>query len=410
MKKLMKPILAGILTAAVCAAFGVLSAGAQEIAPGPAPAELLGEAYNPFYGMEFPDPYTVVCAAYEQMEHTYSLRMDVKDTAEAIVPLVLGMLGSDDPYSVSQGTDVLQMENQVGMEVVNTETGAAASCVINDFDQDGQYSVVLYQAMADSGALDTFLTANFNRDALGAAAGYFDFAAAGEASFTFYPDSASGVFRYVLTMPDAEKLKAELTKAFADDYMKDGDRLILRYGGMESRILFQSASDGIIQIEQQMEKADVSFGSYTPPVTLCNFGFQYWEENGNCDYHDNVNGVYLAINRPEFGEPGNVNFSNSIGFSRQIGTSGVYVSYFPEDRRYTVGIDTQQRSAEYTCRQTGNRYVYVVRDELDRAKQIVAELFPDAEDVLYAPIAAFDAYIADTFGMTADELYGVRYE
>ena len=409
MKNTLHRILVGIVLVTLLASFGGLGAAAEEA--NPAPADLLGETMNPFYGIAFPDGYTIFRAVYEQREHTYSLYLNAADTAEQTVAFIMGALGSVDAGIIGLAAETLQNSGVVGLEVMNTLTGVSTGCEISNYAQEGDYKMVLRRTVADSGALDMFLAANLSRDALGDVAGYFDFAAAEEAEFMLDISENIARARYTFQLPDAEAVKKEVTAAFADDYVATGDQLMMRYGDIATNVHFEAADDGVLYIEQQMNATDICLGSYVPPLTLRNVGFEFREDNANWDYHDRSNGVYISINKSEWGERQNQSENNAISFGKEFAEdTGYWVFYYPAEGRYIIILQTDTMAMEYTCVRTGDMLTCVIQNDLQNTEEIAGQLFPEADHVLYAALDGFDTYVADAFGMTVDALYAVKPE
>lgn len=408
MRNTLRRILTGLVLAALLVTAGAVSAGAEEI--NPAPADLLGAAYNPFAGVILPDGYTVMQAVYEQKKQRYVLHIQAADTAEGAVSFVLDTLGFADPKVIAMSTDVLQSMGAVGVESADAATGVRTSGEINNYGRDQGYNIMLYQTIADSTAMDAFLASNTNREALSAVAGSLDFSAAEQVRMTLYMVDSTAIITYQFQLENAADVKAELIEAHKESYIKTGDRLAFRYGDMETQVKFSAVADGSIEVEQQMKTMDVCFGSYVPPLTLRNLGFDDWREQANCDYHDDANDIYLRITKSEWGESENPNDANSIGFSKGIGDGGYRVSYDPQEQTYRISLDLDKRNVEYTCIRSGGRLTYIIENGVEDTADLAGRMFPDADNALYEAVAQLEAYISDTFGMTPDELYAVAYE
>lgn len=409
MKSILKKALAGIVIAALLGGFGGLNAGAEEA--NPAPADLLSEAYNPFYGMEFPDGYTMRRFVYDQGDHTCHLYIDAEDSGENVAAVMLHMLGYEDPDDIGRCADSLQNAGAVGIETFSADTGAAVSCEIEDYERDGNCSIDLYQTMRDGSAYDSFIAANFNPEALGAAAEYLDIAQAGQAVFEISLEDNFAVSTYTFSFPNAKEIKAELVDIFQNDYCDDGDFLEIRYGDLYTDVRFESAADGLIYLQQHMDATDLCFGRYVPPITLRNLGFgDGREDNARCGFDDKKNGVYILISKSEWGENENEDERNAIRFMKDIGEDGYMLTYYPAEDTADIRIEFDTEQARYTCRLTDSGYIYMTDGALSDAKKNARLLFPDSDNALHEALAAFEAYIGETFGMTPEELYAVEYE
>jgi len=410
MERILKKALACVVAAALLGGFGVLSAGAQEA--NPTPADLLGEGYNPFYGMEFPDGYTIDWVFYNQGDHTYHLDIDAQASGETVVTEMLRLLGYDDPDSISRCVESIQNAGAAGIESYSADTGATVSCDIKDYEHNGSCSIDLYQTAQDSAAYDSFMAANFNLEAIGTLAEYLDISAADETEFNIKPETGFAMMMLTFSLPNAKEIRAELIDAFQDDYTQDGDCLEFWYGDLQTSVRFDSVIDGLIILQQHMDTTDVCFGSYVPPITLRNFGFKGdLEENAKCGFSDKVNGVYILLSKSEWGENENTDERNAIRFMKDIGEDGYMVTYYPDGDRAAIQLSVGEDTAKYVvCNLTDGGLLYLTDGSLSDARETVQRMFPDSDNALYEPLTSFEAYITETFGMSPNELYAVVYE
>jgi hypothetical protein len=404
MKRIAQLVSAGLVLTVLLT--GTCGWGTAAELKNPVPADLLNETYNPFFNAALPDGYTLRQVEYDSEKRTYVMYLTAADTEENVVAAMLRLLGNDDPDSLTLCMAFLQEAGAASIE-----TDAGAGCEISNHGENGSYNVNLYQTMASGDMYKALIEANFNVTALGAVADGFDFRSPDQARLTLYIQDDLVVLTCDYIEPNAMDVKAEMSETFKDLYISNGDQMMLRYGDMYTNVQFASANDGLITLEQEMDAMDICFGDYIPPVSLRNFGFDdFREEGAKCTYKDSANGVLLMISRPEWGENEHQSEINTLVFSMEKEQNSWMLFYHPSDGSYLVTLEYGDKIAEYAIRRSGDAYTYFTEGDWQHTKGIAALVFPDSKYVLQEPMAVLNSYIVETFGMDADALFALDYE
>jgi hypothetical protein len=134
--------------------------------------------------------------------------------------------------------------------------------------------------------------------------------------------------------------------------------------------------------------------------TLLNLGFIPDKDNAVCVYEHN--GVTrIEVHCPEWGEK-----EYDLGFFTPVNEYGLVITYFKDEQRLYVAADKGETYAKFNFYLSDNTWV----DENASGNMTVEEYLktmyddPDIEEVHLYSVSIAQQYIADTFGMSIDEL------
>ena len=385
------------------------------------PMDLLSAAYNPFDSVEWPDGYTIYEAGYEAGEYNlYRLRLTTAGSAEDVVTFVSQVFGEDSEENIQASIDYLK-DGHVEIKGLKNENGIETIVEINpavpddsDYEFVEGYTVALTAGITDEQARDyeEILNLNFNTEAI-ANMNAQDFLTDNqpvvrEIKIKLHQNAIEAVYTYD-PGDDFETWEEFFSSSqFADNEdirirnEDESDFVTYTYGKMGVQIVL---NNGMIYISQGLNDLAQNMLDYVPEKTLQWMGFGVNGEDGNCGYSDPETGYFTMISKKEWGAD-----SNSITLMIMEGYECYLVTYYPDDQRYGVQIEsTDHQLAKYYYVQASKEMTPM--DEgwdkqgiLDNYEEIF-----DSTDVS-VPVLEFDQYIEETFGMTSEALFEVPVE
>ncbi|MDD5017896.1 MAG: hypothetical protein PHO15_07355 [Eubacteriales bacterium] len=386
------------------------------------PADLLGEVYNPFCDVVWPEGYTTYQVCYESGDYDlYRLYLTAEGSAEDVATFMSTLVGDAAEESIAQNIESLK---NGGVQIPGTQVeGLSADVGIEPTDAENErYAYVegfeiMISAGIDPGMAEDYaaiLDMNFNADAI---------AYIGAADFLTENEPASREVRLMTgatqavqaecfydTGDDYETWKTYFTSAqFADNddiqtRIEDGYTQLSYYYGDISVSISMSDEDQMIWIGQWQNGTAQNIADYVPAQTLQLMGFGAVGDDGACWYEDNAAGTYISVNNTEWGADGDCIMMMMDGYDAYI------VGYYPAAGQYSVEIGKNGKWAKYYYDiADGSIEPIEGNDEADIRYNMSEITGDDSEDNIKWPIDDFDKYIKDTFGMAPDALFDVPY-
>ena len=136
--------------------------------------------------------------------------------------------------------------------------------------------------------------------------------------------------------------------------------------------------------------------------TLLNLGFIPDKDNAVCVYEQNAEKyTRIEVHCPEWGEK-----EYDVNFFRPVNEYGLMITYYKDEQRFYVAADKGETYAKFNFYVSDGTWI----DENASGNMTVEEYFknmyndPEIEEVHLYSVSIAQQYIADTFGMSIDEL------
>ncbi len=386
------------------------------------PLDLLSEPYNPFYQVEFPEGYTVYMAAYERSEYNlYRLYLTAEDSAENAVTFISELLGDDASESIQLNIDMLKNENWCSIPGTQVDKGLNADAEISKTEQnDGDYAyvegykicLVMGIDAARAAEYENILMLNYNLNPLSMVANYFDLVPVPQCELKVNTQKNKTQLTAAYQMEQYSELKQSILNEVQAD-IADENGMQLSYGNIAVSMHFNDAQS-VIYVDECLTDTSLNLRDYSPSQTLQSLGFENWtEEDAKCTYKSEADGVYLSVNREEWGSPQSGEEKNAVMMIQRSNDDELLVCYFRTEGKYFVQMGNDQITVKYTWLEGEDKYINEWgEDDLSAAKQTLEQLLnkPDTDSILGDPITTFDQYIRKTFGVSPDALYEMPLE
>lgn len=398
-----------------------------------APMDIFGSEFNPF-GMELPDCFTVFSAAFDKG----SAKLGGK------AQFVLSMTGSGNMFACMaylldvSGLGLDESEKFERLEEYRANgcflefTGADGQVVTvrqaspNDdryeyVEADGQHGfigggcvvdITYFIDDADAEKYTQLVSDNYDPAALAALSDYMDidpdFTECGFGVNLHKQQAASYVVYYV---PDAVSIQKSMESGLAEGWWEWNGlkQTSIQYGALNSKLTFDPKGNAIT-IEQTnrnfSSSASAQAGSET---SLRKLGFGF-DDAGVCGVFEvrEPHYVSVAVHRPEWGAfdgDWNIEYMDT-----DVNGYSLRITYHAGEGRYHVSLEKGGESCAYEC--------YPAKDEkgweypdLDTVHRMFNDAFGTKEKELYSvPLARFEQYVQDRFGMSVQELYALPKE
>lgn len=174
------------------------------------------------------------------------------------------------------------------------------------------------------------------------------------------------------------------------------------YGLIKNTLVFDSRNGAAILVLQSSKDLNTSLGQYVEPeFSLVKFGFGF-DDAGTCGVYEEREPNYksVAIHRPEWGEhPDGWN----IEFMDMVNGIGLRITYHETEKMYHISLDKDGGVAYDYYPATGEHGGHP-----DNVAAAFNEVFGTSGDEFYdKPLAYFEQFTQERFGMSIDELYAL---
>jgi len=240
-----------------------------------------------------------------------------------------------------------------------------------------------------------------------------------EITVVYYPDeekflvtSPQVVFRYTWN-PKSEEMNVEYGEEKANAFIEEA------YGEVDPYLLltpikdfyrvmtdtFGVTANTLFTLPRETEAAQLPEQPAASENTLIGLGFGF-DDAGTSGVYEQHEPHYMnvAIHRPEWGE---FNEDWNMQYLDQVNGYGVIMWFYAEDDKYDIQIERNGKSAKFEYFPSTGEHSEGYPDP-----ELVAQLFNDAfgtqgDGFADKPLANFEQFVQERFGMSVDELYGL---
>ncbi|MDD3168577.1 MAG: hypothetical protein PHC91_03815 [Eubacteriales bacterium] len=383
------------------------------------PADLLSDDMNLFFGVSFPEGYTVYAAGVEDNVNSvfYQLYLTAQGEPEEIITYLSKLLGNEDEESIQKSIDVFQRDGGVGIDGRLDAAGFDVNCKITPTEKDDHnYDFVdgcnlrLTASIEDASRYRKIIEDNYNLNSLSDVAKYFDVMPITGQSKIFVRKNQNNaqIDAVYNTIEDVagimKSIKAELKYEGFDE--NNNNINLLRYGEVSNSIMF--AGNDTICIFQNLSDAGKNYKDYKLATNkLIDMGFtNYIETDALCEYKDDANKLNITINIPEWGSRPEAWENSCVTFIKEMNGYLLVIWYYPDEHRYAVQSDRDSASVKYECFAKTGEFSGEYPDR-DTVKAQFEAMYSglEVQDVFMEGIELFQEYVNSTFGMSIDQLY-----
>ena len=378
------------------------------------PMDIFESDFNPFTDMEVPDTSTVFSASF----YKGSPKMEGRN------PFVLSMTAEGNMYAVvAYHADVAGLSEEE-KEVRIREYLELGFCEFTGTDghlvriqqtqpHDDQYEngACIIERTYDVPAADLekythLIRDNYNPNALASVAEYMDIETDfNECGISVNLQNKETVISVQYSVDNAETVKQYVAEDLPGEW---GDfyghpSASLPYGLIKNTFVFDSRSGDAVLIMQVSNELNSPLREYIEPeFSLVKFGFGF-DDAGTCGVYEEREPHYksVAIIRPEWGEhPCDWNIelcdSNVNGYS-------LMMWYYASEAMYHIDIDKNGGASYDYFPETGEHAGHP-----DEVAQIFNDFFGTQGNEFYdKPLAYFEQFVRERFGMSIEELYAL---
>lgn len=383
------------------------------------PIDLFGEELNPFSDLELPEGYTPYMADVYLNGDSGTFALSYLADDPDVVANSMALIGITDADSLSQLAQDLSYGRM--QETGTASDGREIVVTVKPVSDDGNYYIdasgytVTVSTQLEDDMLDVFrqiLALNINLSALDS------IGAGGIADALERVDSGNivavtGSVNYVFSnfSYDLGDLFDLWNAYFQSDAYQTlnavhnwGEENVsgFDYGNLAAQVALDPESK-TISFNETLAGTAENIADYIPSASLVTVGFDKMHNYSSAD-----GSVYIGIRKEIFGDTDEGDGVNFIQFSNDMEGFDCYlVRYYRPENRYYVQLQKDGQKVEYNYNSLENVYT-PVDEQLDEAAvkaTLQSMMNSDADMVLAEPIARFEQYIVDTFGMNSDALY-----
>lgn len=377
------------------------------------PADLFGSAFNPLADLELPDFFTVFAASFNkgsaklEGRNPYTLFMTADGNMFAAVAYLADIAG----LSEEEKNDRFNEYAEGGLcEFRGTDGRVVTIRQTRPHDAQHENGACLIEIAFDVPAADVekytdVIRDNYNRNALTSVAEYLDT----ETGFTECSievnlqnnETVVGVQHYV---EDSEAVRQRIADnlqcTWGEWYGHPSAEI--PYGLIKNTFVFDTRSGTAVLILQTSKELNSPLSEYVEPeLSLTKFGFGF-DEARICGVYEERDPHYssVAIHRPEWGEhPDGWN----IEFMDMVNGYGLRITYHEAEHRYRISVDKDGGASFDYFPETGEYAGYS-----EEAAQIFNDVFgTQGDDFTDQPLAYFEQFVRERFGLSIQELYAL---
>ncbi|MBN2047093.1 MAG: PT domain-containing protein [Anaerolineaceae bacterium] len=391
-----------------------------------APIDLLGEAFNPFYSVAFPEGYNPYGAIFDTGDPNkdgrpnYVLQMTAEgDTAE-IVRFVSVLAGYDDEESITAYIDEIVRTEHVFIDGTANDKGmnliAQAKKTVAGYDNNGvpdvdgcRLELTAFLEEDQIARYAAFIDDNLNLTMFGGTADSLAFGL-DRKSFALSLNIYNGEETTLWTtykIDNTTELRDQMAAELHYDWYNAGDnRMGITYGRIYTDVYFDPGQNQIFLNQKLNDAETASFDYRKPDQSLENLGFHFVPEDALATFDHKERGTSVSIHKPDWGARKD---KWNLEFVRELNGSILVIWYVDAEQRYTIQADRGSQSAKYDY--------YIADDEFrddypdpETVQQIFKQVLgvPESEPYYYeAPLQILNEYLMETFGTTLDKLYAL---
>lgn len=386
----------------------------------PAPIVLLGEAYNPFSAIAFPESYTLTAVKCDLSDILkYTLVFGTSDAMNDVIAFVAGLLPDE---TVDTMRSAMNLMSSGGTEINGALGGLSVRVRISDTQFEGnaeggeRFEVEITAFLEPETEYVELFEANLWHPVIQEISTFFPVLPLEQATISIWPGQNRAEMYISYPLDNAEQIKDAMLQAYPDQYYEPNDWLIWEFGDMKIIVTMENAENGELCLLVNFASPDISLMDYVPEATLKALGFDdYRGPSAKCSYQDDQAGVWLSVSKSEWGVNNNTAEQNAVTFMTEESGAFVMNFYNGESKIYNITIESGGAQAKYAYSVAEDRYIDAYGgSDLANAIQVATDAFlsPDEQidDVLPLAVMLLDSFVSDTFSCTLDELYEMEYE
>ncbi len=381
-----------------------------------APTDIFGSDFNPLADMQMPDYFTVFAASFTkgsaklEGRNPYTLYITAEGNMYAAVAYqadiaVAGLSEeekndrfqeySDNAYCEFTGTDgrVVTIK-QTKPHDEKHENGA---CTIE---------IAFDVPAADMEKYTALVRDNYNMNALASVKEYVDIETDfAECSIEVNLQNKEAAVAVQYYVDDAEAVQQGVTDNLECEWgeWNGHPSAGIPYGMIKNTLIFDSRFGATVLILQESKELNTPLGEYVEPeLSLVKLGFGF-DEDGVCGVYEEREPHYksVAITRPEWGafaDGWNIELSDS-----NVNGYSLIMWYYSDEDMYHIALD-KDGGASYDYYPTTGEHA----GHPDEVAQIFNEFYGTQGDEFYdMPLAYFEQFVQERFGMSIAELYAL---
>lgn len=377
------------------------------------PMDLLDIEFNPYAEMQLPDNFVIQYASFNkgsaklEGKNPFKLSISAEGNMFAAVAYMADVSGlseqekgdrfeeySKNGFSEFTGTDgrIVTIRQQKPHDE-NHENGA---CLIE---------LTYYVPDAELERYTDLIRDNYNMNALTFVKDFFqvetDLAECSIEVALQNNEATVAVQYYVDDADSVQQRVAEITNGELQDW-HGLPSAVIPYGLIKNTLIFDSRFGAAVLVLQASNELNSSLGEYVEPefsLTKLGFGF---DSAGTCGVYEEHEPNYrsVAIHRPEWGEHSD---GWNIEFMDLVNGYGLRITYHEVEKMYHISLDKDGGVSYDYYPATGEHGGHP-----ENVGPIFNEVFGTSGDEFYAkPLAYFEQFAQDRFGMSIEELYAL---
>ena len=377
------------------------------------PMDLLNIEFNPYAEMQLPDNFVIQYASFNkgsaklEGKNPFILTISAEGNMFAAVAYLADVSGLSeqekgdriDEYSKSGFCEFTGTDGRIvtiRQQKPHDEKYENGACLID---------LTYYVPDAELERYTDLIRDNYNLNALTAVKDFFnvetDFS---ECSIEVVPQNNEANVAVQYYVDDADSVQQRVAEIITDE-LQDWHGLpsaVIPYGLIKNTLIFDSRFGAAILVLQTSNELNSSLGEYVEPeFSLTKFGFHF-DDAGTCGVYEEREPYYksVAIHRPEWGEhPDGWN----IEFMDMVNGYGLRITYHEPEKMYHISLDKDGGASYDYYPATGEHGGHP-----DNVGPIFNEVFGTSGDEFYVkPLAYFEQFVQDRFGMSIEELYAL---
>ncbi|NLK64893.1 MAG: hypothetical protein GX289_07345 [Tissierellia bacterium] len=392
-------------------------APAQEVEPYTS-MDIFDSNFNPYADMELPDIFTVYAASFIkgspkfEGRNPFILYIAAEGNMYAAVAYQADVAGLTEDEKVNKVNEYLnggfcEFQGTDGRIVTIKQTKP------HDIQQENgvcNIEITYNVADADLGKYTKLIRDNYNFNALASVKEYMDIETDfTECSIEVNLQNKEAIVAVQYYFDDAEKAKQSISDDLKYEWREwNGHPAVdISYGMIRNTLIFDSRSVDAVLILQTSNELNSPLAEYLEPeFSLAKFGFGF-DDAGTCAVYEDQEPHYksVAICREEWGQ-------HSDGWNIELMDTNVngyflIMWYHLKDDMYHINIEKDGANCTYDIYLTRNEYGWEQPDK-DTVHRMFNNAFGTQGDEFYdKPLAHFEQYVQERFGMSIEDLYAL---